>query len=88
MSMSTGIFGLKPPDETWKKMKAIWDACKTAGIEPPDEVAEFFEEEPDEKGQQAEIPHSEWSDDYRSGIEIEVAKIPKGVKIIRFYNSW
>lgn len=88
MSMSTGVIGLKPPYETWKKMKAILDACKAVEINPPDEVSRFFDGEPDEKGQQVKIPFSKCSGNDYQGIEIEVTKIPKHVKIIRFYNSW
>jgi hypothetical protein len=29
-----------------------------------------------------------WSDDSRSGFEVEVSKIPSWIKKIRFYNSW
>ena len=89
MGMSTGIYGLKPPDETWKKMKTILDACKAGGVEPPPRVSAFFEEEPDgDNGQRVEIPWKKWEGNGETGIEIEVAKIPKDVKIIRFYNSW
>ena len=90
MGMSTHVVGIKPPDAIWKQMKLIWDTCEAAGIdEIPKKVGEFFNwEEPDEKGVILEIPHEEWSDESREGIEIEVKKIPKDVKIIRFYNAW
>lgn len=89
MSMSTHVIGFVPPDEEWKKMKAIWDACNKAKIDPPDEVQDFFDGEvPSEKGQEVEIPHREWGDENRQGIEVEINKLPKNVKLIRFYNSW
>ncbi len=91
MSMSTEIIGFIPPDEKWKKMKAIWDSCEVAGVDPPAEVEEFFEDgPPDPNGQEKDIPMKEWNNDdmNANGFEIEVAKIPKNVKIIRFYNSW
>lgn len=89
MSMSTHVIGFKPPDAKWKKMKEVWDACEKAGIDPPKEVSEFFNyENPDENGVEVELDAAEWGDDGRQGYEIEVSKLPKGVTIIRFYNSW
>ena len=51
MGMNTHISGFKPPDEKWKKMKAVMDACLRAGIPCPEEVRDFFgPEEPDKAG--------------------------------------
>jgi len=89
MGMSTHVTGFVPPDETWLKMKAIWDACTEAGIAIPDEVDAFFDgEAPDPTGQTVNVPSREWHDDSREGIEITLADVPPQVKIIRFYNSW
>jgi hypothetical protein len=44
MSMSTHVKRIVPPDEQWKKMKAIYDSCEAAGIEAPDEVSDYFRE--------------------------------------------
>lgn len=88
MGMSTHVIGFVPPDETWQKMKAIYDACEAAGIEPPQEVEDFFDGEPDPQGQEMEIPHRKWEADAREGFEIDVSAIPPQVKVIRFYNSW
>ena len=41
--MSMHVVGFKPADEQWKKMKAAWDACKTAGVDPPQTVTEYFD---------------------------------------------
>jgi hypothetical protein len=89
MGMSTHVKGFVPPDERWQKMKAVRDACIAAGIEMPDEVDEFFGgEDPDPQGQEVEIPHQDWQDDHRQGIEVKTEDIPERVKVIRFYNSW
>lgn len=91
MGMSTHVIGFKPPDQKWKDMKAIWDTCNKADIEVPEDVGDFFGwEEPDVRGVETEIPMEEWQDIDGAGMgyEIEVAKIPKGVKFLRFYNSW
>jgi len=89
MSMSTHVIGFRPPDDTWQRMKAVWDACQAANVDPPEEVIDFFnDEEPDPNGVEVEIPTREWRDDAAEGFEIDVAAIPAGVTIIRFYNSW
>jgi hypothetical protein len=92
MGMSTDIVGYRPADEQWKKMKAAWDACNAAGIPPPTEVSEFFDDEyPDDTpGQEVALGMAkrEWSDDYRQGFEIDIEALPHGVRYLRFYNSW
>lgn len=89
MGMSTNVIGFRPPDQKWKDMKAVWDSCERANAEIPDEVYDFFNgEPPDEKGVEVAIPIEEWSNEAGSGFEVEISKLPKDVKIIRFYNSW
>ena len=89
MSMSTYVTGFAPPDETWQKMKAIWDACETAQIPVPDEVEEFFGgEDPDPAGVEVKLPVREWHGEGEAGYELDVASIPPQVQVIRFYNSW
>lgn len=88
MGMSAHVIGFKPPDEKFKKMKAIWDQCNELDIEIPDEVYDYFNgEEPDEAGVEVNIKTTDWSDENRQGYEINVDDIPNGVKTIRFYNS-
>ena len=94
--MSTNVVGFKPPDEKWQRMRAVWDACTTAGIEIPREVDRFFDgRAPDPNGVEIDEDRlrdagclREWSDHYRQGFEVDVAKLPKDVTVIRFYNSW
>ena len=96
MSMSTRVVGIKPPDEKWLKMKAVWDACHDAGIEPPDNVSEFFDwETPDPTGVHVDIEDHpsviQWVDEVHnsaSGFEVHVKELPKDVTVVRFYNSW
>jgi hypothetical protein len=96
MGMSTHVVGFKPPDDKFKKMKAAWDACKLAGVNPPKEVLQYFNDcEPDPSG--VEIDEAtltkaeavkEWGNDHGAGFEIDVRKLPKDVVIVRVYNSW
>ncbi len=89
MSMGTNVIGFAPPDETWERMKSVWETCEALGITVPNEVDSYFDgQDPDPAGVEIELPQEEWSNDYCAGIEIEVEKIPKHVKKIRFYNSW
>lgn len=82
--------GFVPPDETWLKMKAVYDACTRAGVAVPKDVEEFFGYKvPDDAGVQIELPLTEWSEfEIGSGFELEVSKIPQHVKVIRFYEKW
>jgi len=89
MGMSTNVIGFIPPDDKFEEMKAIWDSCKKAKIDPPDEVSDFFNDvEPDASGIEKDIPVHPWNDKYNQGYEVKVDEIPKDVKVIRFYNSW
>jgi hypothetical protein len=91
MSMSTTVVGFRPPDEKWQKMKAAWDGCKQAGVEPPREVTKFFEDyDPDPKGVRVNINAAVviYKDDMEEGLEVDIRKLPKDVTIVRFVNSW
>lgn len=98
MSMSMHVKGFRPGDEKWHRMKSVYDACKAAHIPMPAEVNEFFNfETPDEKGVEIELGASYGKNDVcctpysgngESGFEIDIAQVPEGVKMIRFYCSW
>lgn len=89
MSRSLDIVGFVPPDDAWRKMKAVWDACKEADIDCPPEVYEFFAgSRPDSNGQEQPIPFSKWQneDEMSYGYDVTVSDIPKHVTVIRFYR--
>lgn len=93
MSMNTNIIGFKPPDEKWKKMKAVYDACNSANTALPTEVDDFFNgEHPDSSGVEVRLDDTAccrgYSEEMRDGFEILLDKVPKDVKIIRFWNSY
>lgn len=92
MGMSTHVEGFAPPDDEWRKMKAIWDACDVAGIDAPAEVSEFFnDEKPDEQGIKIDLDRhpsvSEYHGDGEGGFQVEIEKLPPQVKFIRFVNA-
>ena len=91
MSMSTHVIGFVPPDDDWRRHKAVWDACDAAGVAMPQETRDFFQDEPpDEAGVEVCLKGAirPWNDKSRSGFEVIVEKLPPHVKIIRFYNSF
>lgn len=93
MGMSTHVAAVRPPDERWQAMKAVWDSCRAAGVEPPHEVYAFFDDEdPDPAGVVINLDQHtsvrEWSDDTRAGYEVVLGQLPPEVTVLRFYNSW
>lgn len=91
MSMGSYIVGFCKPDEQFQKMVAVYNACKEAHVDLPEEVSDFFDDtEPDASGMEIDIRDSveEWSGDMSEGFEIDISKLPKNVKYIRFYNSY
>jgi hypothetical protein len=93
MSMSTHVYGVRPPDKKWKRMKAVYDSCEAAGVEPPEEVSEFFGyDTPDPDGVVIELEQHESCaevDEFgMNGYDVDLSKLPKDVTILRFRNSW
>lgn len=94
MGMSTHIVGFRPADDRWKKMKAAYEACETAGIPIPKDVDDFFggDAPGDKPGMEVAIEKSpavaRWGDEYRQGYEIDIKKLPADIAVIRVYNSW
>ena len=74
-------------------MKAVWDSCKEAGLEIPDEVDDFFGYQPPSKNGNI-IPDDELNECVRyfdleredllyPCAEIEIDKIPKHIQFLR-----
>lgn len=90
------VQGFKPPDEKWQRMKAAWDACTAAGVNPPKDVSAFFNhEEPDSAGVEVDEKAlrkcgavTDFSGDMQEGFEVHVDKVPKDVKVVRVYASY
>ncbi len=91
MGMSTHIIAFRPPDKEWLEMKQVYDACLTAGIDIPGQVEAFFGgDRPDDSGVRIDISLllEEWQEESRQGYQLDLSKLPDGIKILRFYNSW
>lgn len=94
MSTSMHVEGIREPDDRWRQMKAVYDACAAASVDPPADVVEFFDgEAPDEAGIKVSLDWGdhriarEWRTDYQDGLEINVADLPPQITKIRFYLS-
>lgn len=92
MGMSTHVVGFIPRDEKWEKYEAIYRSCEEAGVEPPDEVMEFFEwESPLGKpGQVVDISQAveDFAGEAEYGFTVNLSELPKNVTAVRFFNSW
>lgn len=89
MSTDLYVFGYRPADETWNKMKAVWESCEAIGIDVPEPVVDFFEGNPPGDRPGAEVSLGEamndWRGRYERGYQIDVSKLPTDVKFIRVY---
>ena len=93
MGMSTHIRLLRDRnDSDYQKNLKVLLACKEAEVELPKEVDEYFggfgtDANPEEP-LEIEFEAREWGNDCSQGYEIDIVDLPKGVRTIRFYNSW
>jgi len=95
MGISTRVVGFVPPDEKFKQMKEIFDACDKAGINPPDEVWKFFNyDRPCDAGVEVDIENyveKVWPWRQTDGFQIDLERLAKEmphVKTVLFYNSY
>lgn len=91
MGMTMHVNGFAPPDDDWKRHKAVWDACMAARVDVPLETVKFFgHAPPDPAGVEISVKDavSDFKDVYRQGLDVEISKLPPNVKIVRFYCAW
>lgn len=92
MSMSTYVQGLKPKTEEYEKKLNIYKSCEELNVSVPKEILDFFDGDVCEEGIITEIPKGaikEYADDYcREFFEVDLTKLPKDIKKIRFVNSY
>lgn len=98
MGMSTHIQAFIPDtDPEYQKHKKVLLVCQDASVSLPEETAKYFGtkyaddcvlEEKLEINLKQGTHYKHWNDDSRSGFEIDIDKLPKGVTKVRFYNSW
>lgn len=90
VSMSSCVVLLRDRNDTSYLQKlAVLHACEAAGIEPPDEIYDYFGEALNpESPLEIEYKPRVWKAGMREGFEVDLDTLPEGVKTIRFYNSW
>ena len=86
------ISALKPADDDFKKHEAVWDACKAANVEVPDETVDYFDgKEPNLLGVETPLgwlegnaSSGDCSPIYRidHGIMVVLSELPAGTKRI------
>jgi hypothetical protein len=84
MGVSYFVEGYVEPDEKWLKMKAVYDACVSAGVAIPSEVEKFFDGPPSEAGMPVKLKARSLSEPGYDIVEVVVKDIPEFVKLIRF----
>lgn len=88
MSLTISVYGIKPPDERWWQMKAVYDACCAANLALPEAVSTYFEYgDPDPKGVVVTIPYEEGQTDDSDTYDVELTTLSPDIKIIRFALS-
>lgn len=100
MSADAHVIGFKPPDEKWQKMKQVYEACRLARIDPPDEVLKFFNyEPPGDHGVRVDLaaPYTlkqsfdcitRIDKNGYDGYDVDLSKLPDDIKILRFLISY
>jgi len=99
MGMSTHIKGIRDMDGKFKEMLDIKKFCDGKKVSYPKEVCEYFDgmeeeseeviiEEMFEVNIEKTEAVTEFSGDMQQGFIVDVSKIPKDIKEIKFYNSF
>jgi hypothetical protein len=104
MTPLTSIYGLKDPDENFAKMFAIKVACDEAKMEYPKPLWEYFGYSEEDKHHLTDSPENDLilrvgyvdidssitkeEDESHHNWQIDLSKLPKTVKFIRFENSY
>ena len=94
MSATLVISAVKPPDEIWKKHKAVWDACIAAGVSVPPEIDAFFEgESPNPAGVEVFLSFVNHDSEHEAVTEaedkwgytklVDITKLPKDTRYIQ-----
>ncbi len=92
MGMSTHINGYRPADDEWNRKKTAYAALKEAKIPIPKELERFFDYQDPTllSGMCVDIKDAvkELDGNCSNIYEVDITKLPPGVRFIRFENSW
>ncbi len=83
------VLGIIPKDKQWNRMKDAYFSCKRAGIDPPEEVLEFFDYgEPDRDGSDVIVKFTEEHHTNKEIVVVHLKDIPEGVEIIKIVDEY
>jgi len=85
MPLSTTIYGLTE-DEEIEKIKTIINYCNDLCISIPEELKIRLENK--NKEVPVYIPYKSYGDDYQKIYDVDLTKILRKIKVIRFTNKW
>lgn len=93
--MSTTVYGYRSAeDPNHQKHVKVWQVCHEAGVSLPIETQEYFGDSINLVSFDPimrlviEVPYRRITVRDGEGVEILVSEIPKGVRTIRFTNTW
>lgn len=88
MGMDVYVRGVIEPNEGYKKMYAVYEACKDAGVNVPDEVLEYFgDDTPTPSGMRVKIPTKRLPGEYDNAIEIDLKSLRSDISKIHVVIS-
>lgn len=85
MSLSTSIYGLTEDEET-EKIKTIINYCNDLCIPIPEVLKERLENK--NKEIPIYVPYRSYSDPYQTIYDVDLTRILRKIKMIRFINKW
>lgn len=89
MSAYYFVRGIMDPTDDYKKKYAAFKACKEAGIEIPQQLWDYFNNDtPYEDGISMKIPFEKKEEVGCSTYEVDLKKIPPQVTKVQFLVCW
>ena len=90
MSMSLHIYGVKPVNDHYRKMKSVYESCADLGVAIPTEVLEFFNYEVPRDEVRVDLSRHEAvvEDDMGYRFTVDLNKLPNDIKVLRFIVDW
>lgn len=99
MSTTLDVIAYFEDNEDFRKKADAFKACVAAGVDPPDALSAF---DPGDIGKDAPGPlfdlNAGRDDEHpavskylgigQGGFEVDISKLPKGIRYLRFVSSW
>jgi hypothetical protein len=87
MSYILDVVGFIPPNDEYREKRKLLEELDNADLDIPDELEKFFRfDPPNDAGIPVELEFTSGYDEVKNGrwLQIDITKIPAGVKTIRF----